>query len=69
MTRYELLLRGVCYAGQLTFADIIQRVHNTVAEALAHADVPQIRVIAELARKQKLLPFDVAPYQVALCAL
>ncbi|KAL3134340.1 hypothetical protein ABBQ38_006597 [Trebouxia sp. C0009 RCD-2024] len=51
-------------AGQLTFSEVIQRVHNTVAEGLAHANVPQMQIIAELARKQKLMPFDAVPYQV-----
>ncbi|KAL3130149.1 hypothetical protein ABBQ38_008458 [Trebouxia sp. C0009 RCD-2024] len=51
-------------AGPLTFSEVIRRVHNTVAEGLAHADVPQMQVIAELARRQKLWPFDAVPYQV-----
>lgn len=44
--------------------DVIQRVHRTVAEGLAHADAPQMQVIAQLAGQQKLLPYNALPYQV-----
>jgi len=43
---------------------LIQLIHRGVAEALAHADVPQMQVIAQLAKQQKLLPFNALPYQV-----
>ena len=69
MTSSALLPRVFCNAGPLTFLEVMRRVHNTVAEGLAHADVPQMQVIAELAQKQKLWPFDAVPYQVCLCAL
>ncbi|KAL0031995.1 hypothetical protein WJX79_011002 [Trebouxia sp. C0005] len=48
----------------LTFVDLVQRVHDGVAAALAHADVPQMQVVAELARRQQLLAFNAIPYQV-----
>jgi len=48
----------------LTFVDLVQRVHEGVAAALAHADVPQMQVVAELARRQQLLAFNAIPYQV-----
>lgn len=51
-------------AGELTFRELVQRVHETVASALAHADVAQMQVIAELARRQHLLAFNAIPYQV-----
>ncbi len=44
--------------------DLVQRVHDGVAAALAHADVPQMQVVAELARRQQLLAFNAIPYQV-----
>ena len=44
--------------------DLVQRVHEGVAAALAHADVPQMQVVAELARRQQLLAFNAIPYQV-----
>ncbi len=48
--------------------DLVQRVHEGVAAALAHADVPQMQVVAELARRQQLLAFNAIPYQVnTLC--
>ena len=50
-------------AGNLAFKDLVQRVHSTVASALAHANVPQMQVIAELARSQQLLAFNAIPYQ------
>ena len=50
-------------AGDLSFKDLVQRVHGTVASALMHADVPQMQVIAELARRQQLLAFNAIPYQ------
>ena len=52
-------------AGSLTFTDLVQRVHSGVAAALAHADVPQMQVVAELARRQQLLAFNAIPYQVS----
>jgi len=45
--------------------DVIQRVHKTVADGLAHADVPSMQVMAQLASQQKLLPFNALPYQVS----
>jgi hypothetical protein len=51
-------------AGPCTFVDVIQRVHKTVAEGLAHADVPSMQIMAQLAGQQKLLPFNALPYQV-----
>ena len=53
-------------SGELTFQDLVQRVHGTVASALAHADVAQIQIIAELARQQHLLAFNAIPYQVSI---
>ena len=50
----------------MTFAELIQREHAAIAEALAHADVPHIQVIAELARLQNLLAFNAVPFQVGL---
>lgn len=52
------------HAGELMFGELVQRVHETVATALAHADVAQMQVIAELARQQHLLAFNAIPYQV-----
>lgn len=54
-----------CDAGPCTFVDVIQRVHKTVADGLAHADVPSMQVMAQLASQQKLLPFNALPYQVS----
>ena len=51
-------------AGPCTFVDVIQRVHKTVADGLAHADVPSMQIMAQLAGQQKLLPFNALPYQV-----
>ncbi len=51
-------------AGLMTFVKVIERLHNTLAEALAHADVPQMQIISQLARQQRLLPFNALPYQV-----
>ena len=51
-------------AGPCTFVDVIQRVHKTVADGLAHADVPSMQIMAQLASQQKLLPFNALPYQV-----
>ena len=61
--------------GELSFEEVVERVHGTVASALAHADVAQIQIIAELARHQHLLAFNAIPYQVwmpsphVLCAV
>ena len=54
------------YTGWVTFQSLVQRVHAAVAAALAHADVPQMQVVAELARQQQLLAFNAIPYQVRL---
>lgn len=51
-------------AGPCTFVNVIQRVHKTVADGLAHADVPSMQIMAQLAGQQKLLPFNALPYQV-----
>ena len=51
-------------AGPCTFVDVIKRVHKTVADGLAHADVPSMQIMAQLAGQQKLLPFNALPYQV-----
>ena len=53
------------HAGPCTFVDVIQRVHKTVADGLAHADVPTMQIMAQLASQQKLLPFNALPYQVS----
>ena len=52
-------------AGPVTFEELIQREHDAIAAALAHADVPHMLVIAELARRQNLLAFNAIPYQVS----
>ena len=52
-------------AGPVTFEELIQREHNAIAAALAHASVPHIQVIAELARQQNLMAFNAIPYQVS----
>lgn len=56
-------------AGPLTFEDLIQREHEAIAAALAHADVPHIQVIAELANQQNLTAFNAIPYQVCIILL
>ncbi|KAL3155304.1 hypothetical protein ABBQ32_013085 [Trebouxia sp. C0010 RCD-2024] len=58
------MLRTSLAGSELTFRELVQRVHETVASALAHADVAQMQVIAELARRQHLLAFNAIPYQV-----
>ena len=50
----------------MTFEELIQREHEAIAAALAHADVPHIQVITELGRQQNLMAFNAIPYQVCL---
>ncbi|DBA78501.1 TPA: hypothetical protein ACH3X2_007989 [Trebouxia sp. C0005] len=60
----NLTMLRTSLAGPCTFVDVIQRVHKTVADGLAHADVPTMQIMAQLASQQKLLPFNALPYQV-----
>lgn len=60
----NLTMLRTSLAGLCTFVDVIQRVHKTVADGLAHADVPSMQIMAQLASQQKLLPFNALPYQV-----
>ena len=64
MAAFEVKADSEAVSGELTFQELVQRVHSTVASALAHADVAQLQIIAELARHQHLLAFNAIPYQV-----